>query len=437
MQSKGVRLTLRVKLMAALLSLSIISIAAISYATFLSSSHFFKDSMVRSLQGITKLKAQAIENFIKDRIDQTEKTASSSDLVDNLDKVLSGRKVEVKVEIKAEEKAENKAVVDTKIEGAAPTAKVENVFEEVKLPESEVDIKKNKEKSAEYQALNKALLNLLGDGTKYEEVFILDTSGTVVASTVYENEEKTAQNAPFFINGSKMTFIQDPFISDITKKLTMVVATPIKDKNGKVIGVLGARLNLDKFYAIIKDETGLGATGETIVGKKIDNEIIFMAPTRYDEKAALIRKVTVSIGSGAVSGLQDAARGQDGFGLYLDYRGVESLAVWRPISILNWGMVVKVDAKEALRPILNTRDSIIILASILIFVIIVLSSYISKGVVGPIRELTEAAISISKGNTNVKIDIRSNDEVGDLAESFERMLAAIKFFKNKDKEDEK
>lgn len=425
MQGKGIRLTLRVKLMAALLSLSIISIAVISYATFLSSRHFFKDSMVRSLQGITKLKVQAIENFIKDRVDQTEKTSSSSDMIDNLEKVLSGRKIE--------EKTEKKEVETKPDESIAPAA--EKVFEEIKLAEPEISIKEDKEKSPEYQALNKALSNLLGDGTKYEEVFILDISGTVIVSTIYENEEKTAQNTPFFTNGSKMTFIQDPFISEITKKLTMVVATPIKDKNGKVIGVLGARLNLDKFYAIIKDETGLGTTGETIAGKKIDNEIVFMAPTRYDENAALIRKV--AIGDMNMSALQNAARGQEGFGLYQDYRGVESLAVWRPISILDWGMVVKIDVKEALQPILNTRDMIIMLSIALAIIVILLSSYISKGVVRPIRELTEAANNISKGNTNIKIDIRSNDEVGDLAESFERMLAAIKFFKNKDKEEEK
>jgi len=382
--------------------------------------------MVSSLEGITKLKVQAIDNFIKDRLDQTEKTASSSDLIDNLEKVLNGRKVE--------EKVEKKAAVGTKPEETGPA--VEKVFKEVKLPEGEkTEIRESKEKSPEYQALNKALSNLLGDGTKYEEVFVLDASGTVVVSTVYENEEKSAQNAPFFINGSKTTFIQEPFISDITKKLTMVVATPVKDKNGKVIGVLGARLNLDKFYAIIKDETGLGATGETIVGKKIGNEIVFLAPTRYDENAALVRKAPIV--EGVLSGLQDAVRGQEGSGLYRDYRGVESLAVWRPIPILDWGMVVKIDAKEALQPILNTRNVVIVLAVILAIIIILLSSYISKGVVGPIRELTEAANNISKGNTNIKIDIKSNDEVGDLAESFERMLAAIKFYKNKDKEDEK
>lgn len=425
MEGRKLRFTLRVKLMAALLLLSFVSIAAISYATFLSSSHFFKNSMVRSLEGITKLKAQAIENFIRDRIDQTEKTASSSDLIDNLEKVLSGRKVE--------EKAEKKDTADTKAEAVKPDSA--NVFEEVKLPENEINIKKDIEKSPEYQALNKALSNLLGDGTKYEEVFILDSSGAVVVSTIYENEEKTAQNAPFFINGSKTTFIQEPFVSEITKKLTMVVSTPVKDKNGKIIGVLGARLNLDKFYAIIKDETGLGNTGETIVGKKIGSDIVFMAPTRYDENAALNRKAV--IGEMSMSALQNAARGQEGSGLYQDYRGVESLAVWRPIPILDWGMVVKIDVKEALQPILNTRDIIISLALVLAVIVIFLSSYISKGVVGPIRELTAAAINISKGNTNVKIDIRSNDEVGDLAESFERMLAAIKFFKNKDKEEEK
>lgn len=419
MQGKGVRITLRVKLMASLLLLSIVPIAMIAYTTFFSSSHFFKQSMVHSLEGIARLKSESIENFIKDRVDQIEKTASSSDLVDNLEKVLS------------EKSPGQQPAADIKPKNKE--SGVEGIFEEVKLP---ADIKENKEKiekSPEYQALNKALGNVLGDGAKYEDFFILDTSGIVAVSTVYENEGKSAQNEAFFANSVKTTFIRDPFISEITKKLTMIISTPVKNKNGKVIGVLGARLNLDKFYQTLKDEAGLGNTGETIIGKKIGDEIIFMGPTRYDDDAALKRKIKVQ--PGRMYSLQEAARGQEGSGFYQDYRGVDTLAVWKHIPVLNWGLVVKVDAKDALQPIFNTRNTIFAIAVVLVLLVIFLSSYISKGVVGPIRELTRAADDISKGDTDIKIQIKSNDEVGDLAESFERMLAAIKFFKDKDKED--
>lgn len=420
MQSKSLRMTLRTKLMVLLWSLSIISIAITASVAFFSSSHFFKQSTADSLDGLANLKLQVIDNFIKDRIDQVEKTASSSDLNANLEKAPS----EIKVK--------QQSITDTELKSSEPQIK-EGIFEEIKLPQRGKVAKEKLEKSPEYQALNKALNIVVGDGTKYEELFVLNTSGMVVVSTLYENEGKSAQDANFFINGIKTTFIQDPFISDITKKLSMVIATPIKDVSGKVIGVLGARLNLDKFYQIIKDETGLGKTGETIVAKKINDKIVFMGPTRYDDKAALNQKAVV-LGSKEAFALQEATRGQEGYGFYKDYRGVETIAVWRHIPSLDWGLVVKMDAKEALEPILNTRNLIAALAIVLVVLVVFLSSYISKEVVGPILELTHAANSISKGNTDVKITIKSNDEVGDLADSFERMLAAIRFLKEKGEE---
>ncbi|MBU1128983.1 MAG: HAMP domain-containing protein [Candidatus Omnitrophica bacterium] len=420
MGDRNLRVTLKAKLMFSILSLSIISIAIIACTAFFSLNHYIRQSTAHSLEGLAKLKSQAIDNFMKDRVDQIEKTASSSDLVGNLEKMSGEKEVQQQV-------VPDVILVDNE-------TPPEGIFEEVELQESEKEVKEEVEKSAEYQALNKALSIVLGDGMKYEELFILDTSGAVVVSTVYENEGKSAQNIAFFTNGVKTTFIQEPFISDITKKLAMVIATPIKDENGKVIGVLGARLNLDKFYQVIRDETGLGSAGETIVGKKMGEEIVFMGPTRHDSDAALKRKVSVKAERERLHPLQEATRGREGYGFYKDYRGVETIAAWCHISSLDWGLIVKMDVKEALEPVLNTGKVIVVLAMVLIIAVIFLASFISKGIVSPIQELTRAADSISKGDTDVKITIRSKDEVGDLADSFERMLAAIKFLKEKAQE---
>ena len=47
----------------------------------------------------------------------------------------------------------------------------------------------------------------------------------------------------------------------------------------------------------------------------------------------------------------------------------------------------------------------------------------------PLCELREAADRISRGDFDVQLDIRSRDVVGELADSFDRMVAAIKFFR--------
>lgn len=445
MAKKQFKISLKTKLTALLLSMSVISIGITAYITFLSSEHYFTQSMEHSLDGLAKVKSQAIDNLITDRVDYVQRVAAYPYIVMDLGKFTDEKQSAEVPSLKTETSEPADEQKNTKIdlplsenskeeEKKDSNSPSEGIFEEVKQPESEVETKKKLEESSEYQALNKILSLIAGDGQKYEELFILDISGVVIVSTVYENEGKSAANTEFFTNGAKTTFIQNVFVSEITKKLSMVIATPIKDENGKVIGVLGARLNLDVFYKLIGDEAGLGKTGETLVGKRIEKDVVFMSPTRYDDQAALKRKVAID--SELEYPLQEASRGGQGSGLYNDYRGTKVLSAWQHIPSLDWGIVVKMDANEALEPIISVRNWIIILTGGLILIIAILSNFMSKQIVEPIRELTQAANAISKGDIDVKITIKSKDEVGELADSFERMLASIRFLRE-DKKEEK
>ena len=248
----------------------------------------------------------------------------------------------------------------------------------------------------------------------------------MVVSTFREHEGKTAENIEYFKSGLKATFVQHVFMSPITENLTMVVAAPIRDGTNKSLGVLAARLNLSNFFRLIGDRTGLGETGETVVGKKLDQEIVFMAPTRYDTEAALTRKIV--LGTHLSVPLQEAALGQSGSGDCRDYRDKRCFAAWRHVPSLDWGLVVKIDREEAVLAMTSARTNTVVLA-LGIFVLLALCAIgVSKSFVSQLRELKDATDQISKGDLNVALSIRSNDEVGDLADSFERMVAAMKFF---------
>jgi HAMP domain-containing protein len=78
----------------------------------------------------------------------------------------------------------------------------------------------------------------------------------------------------------------------------------------------------------------------------------------------------------------------------------------------------------------NTSTVMITLATVLALAIIaalVMAFTFSRSVTKPISELRDVADKISKGEMDVKIDIKSKDEIGDLAESFGRMVAAVRF----------
>jgi len=90
----------------------------------------------------------------------------------------------------------------------------------------------------------------------------------------------------------------------------------------------------------------------------------------------------------------------------------------------------KLSAKQAemddLKSSLTTQ--FIIAFVIVLIVAIVMALLLTKFIVGPIRKLTIVANEVSQGKTDLTVpNIKSKDEIGDLAKSFGRMVASIKF----------
>ncbi|HEX2162715.1 MAG TPA: cache domain-containing protein, partial [Thermoanaerobaculia bacterium] len=281
--------------------------------------------------------------------------------------------------------------------------------------------------SSALSRLRQSLGLILYDQSRFEELMVIGQEGRVLASTHEAHEGRSAADLAYFRSGLGATHLEPVFASPITGELTTIVATPIRDPERGVLGVLAARLNLDRFFRLVNDLTGLGETGETVVVKQIEQEVVFMAPTRHDAEAALARRVEV--GSAQGSALQEAARGQAGAGEYVDYRSQRVLAAWEPVPSLDWGLVVKQDRREALGPVRDAAARMLVLLLVVVLAGVVAAVAISRALVRPLKALREATDRISRGDVDVQLDIRSDDEIGELADSFERMVAAIKFFR--------
>lgn len=117
---------------------------------------------------------------------------------------------------------------------------------------------------------------------------------------------------------------------------------------------------------------------------------------------------------------------------------------------LGWTVMVEQDAKdafaalgslEALKGDLedNTRQMLLTLIIILIVVVIavpVFSFFLSRSITKPIAQLSDAAEKVSMGDMSVNVEVKSDDEIGDLAESFGRMIVAVRFLTEDEDEEE-
>lgn len=82
----------------------------------------------------------------------------------------------------------------------------------------------------------------------------------------------------------------------------------------------------------------------------------------------------------------------------------------------------------------NTQNTLLIVTVIVILLVFVISFFVASSITTPIKKLTEVANKVSMGDmSNTEITVTSNDEIGELAESFKRMVVSVKYYMLKQK----
>lgn len=188
------------------------------------------------------------------------------------------------------------------------------------------------------------------------------------------------------------------------------------------VGTLIVRMDADELVAIARDHTGLGETGETLIVQAAGDSARLLHPTRHGDLAAAVR-----VPADAASPLRLALAERDTvvWRGAVDYRGESVWAATRYLPGPEWGIVVKVDASEQGRPILDLRGRMVRLAlSLAAFAIlagIALGLHLSR----PLHELADVANRIRQGEMDARAPVRAQDEVGMLARTFNRMADAL------------
>lgn len=263
------------------------------------------------------------------------------------------------------------------------------------------------------------------------DIMLANTAGKVVYSCDPGHSSKEfLKDLPdpkrhAFAEGKKRVYFSDIFFKEEDAgKPVMLVSAPINDFKGKFAGVLAFEVDMGPIYTLIQDKTGLGTTGETLIGRKDGGEVLFLNPLRHDPQAALKRRLNLGGETGIP--IQEAALGRIGTGLVKDYRGIEVIAAWRPVPETDWGLVAKIDADEAF----SEADSLQRLAAVLLAGLAVLCAltafFIARTISGPIQKLTEGAAIIGSGNLDHKVGTAHKDEIGRLSRAFDAMTGRLK-----------
>ncbi len=112
-------------------------------------------------------------------------------------------------------------------------------------------------------------------------------------------------------------------------------------------------------------------------------------------------------------------------GQYTDYRQVFVLGSSNCMEDLGIVLLVEIDDNEVFQPVKSLQEKIIILGIVMTLVVGAAAFFLSKLISRPIIKLRNAANKIADGNFDVRTNIDTRDEIGDLSHSFDMMAEKI------------
>ncbi len=265
------------------------------------------------------------------------------------------------------------------------------------------------------------------------EIRLLDIEGKIIATT--EGEFllglDTGKYQPYFLNGLEKTYVQDAgiFMHYGTEKEVLAIAAPLKGRAGaKTIGILVNFYSLDNIKDVLLGVKGHQWGKQEKTQPKNFSWDIFLANQQGllitpSKKISDYQPLKIKINTDPV--LKGIGSSLNINRAWLDIKGNQVFGASAIVQIekdWKWVLAAEQDKREVLGPVYALRRLSILTGLITLLLTALIAFLIAQTISRPIKEITIVSQRISKGQSNARIDIRAGNEIGNLAEAFNRML---------------
>ncbi len=269
------------------------------------------------------------------------------------------------------------------------------------------------------------------DNYDYAIVFLTDGDGRIVYSTDSSMIGDSVEQRDY-IRGALRGEVSwsELFYSDIIHENCLIVSAPVfsQGRRGDVVGTVNLLFDQEMINSIVHD--GVDELGETGDSYLIDASGLLLSDARLGdlrEGAALQR----SINTRAVEFLAPEIRAGnmhfEAEDIYDDYLGNRVLGALE-ITMLGdtpVGLVIEIDYDEAFEGVYVMRNLIIVIIIVAAIIVAGTSYFFGTTMTNPIIKMMQLMGVAEKGDLTVRSELKSQDEVGRLSDSFNEMLKGL------------
>ncbi len=251
-------------------------------------------------------------------------------------------------------------------------------------------------------------------------VFTVDTDGMNIARNddVPLKDYSDRQYYKTIMRGKNLSW--QTLVGKTSKKPALVLAVPIKNED-TTVGVMAAAMNVDEIskniatwkkgqtgYAFLVDEKGyvISHPNRQYVAKRKNlNSHPLIANYRKKGWTTITTRFDTTDEQSALGHVRSNNYG--------------------------WALALQQENQEVFSALNRVQKFALTLLGCTILLVSVIAWFSARAIVTPVMKLTDAAERMSLGELNVKIDIKSRDEIGLLAQAIGRMQTSLRLAMNR------
>lgn len=258
--------------------------------------------------------------------------------------------------------------------------------------------------------------------TDLVDIRFISSSGSTISC--YGRYWVDVSNEPLYrelINKkSNIVAIQPPHLNALNKKVFSISQAVNRNINGN-IGIMAIDIDINFLKKICSDIT-LGETGFVFFEK--DGKVVFspQSSDKHGYSNNIIQNPK----------LMDSENGS-----FIDsINNTNYIITYKTSAITGWKIVGVSPEAEMTSGVIMLSKVFFWLITLIIIIILLLTIYLTSVLTNPMRKLRSTMKQASENDLSIYADIRTRDEIGQLASSFNKMMNQIRELMDKVKEDQ-
>jgi HD-GYP domain-containing protein (c-di-GMP phosphodiesterase class II) len=286
---------------------------------------------------------------------------------------------------------------------------------------------------ADNHGLDKKLEDFVGRSKNLLYINIVNNTGSGVAAGFHKPDEDMTKHflAKAFQSASQnqTSYVSEPLAIELGKetKPVIIMSSPIKS-GGKGIGAVTVILKLDDILHWVTENS---VAGKTVYVVDFNGQIVVHPnPKTMPAGMDLNRVEIVGAFADAWRKSKGKVRLQETRPFKLEDDGLEKqmLGTYFAVTEAPWGVIVQIDQKDAFATVAEMKAETIRWGVLMLLLAGCVGLLSARAITNPIQQLADSTQLIARGDFSKKIQIRSRTEIGELAETFNKMTDDLELY---------